>query len=154
MPLNSQSLSEAIALLKLRVAATAGGASADVAGMRDDEPMCMQIDRARLLAGREERVPLAGVDRRKAEVRRDLAEAHRVHAACGVASHFGRGQLGVPERDDRERDQLAARVAAPLLDHPVVVGADAGQTEVAVLGLGERLAAEAGNVGKQSDAST
>ena len=31
-----------MALLKLRVAATAAGASADVAGIRDDDPMCMQ----------------------------------------------------------------------------------------------------------------
>ena len=33
--------------------------------------------------------------------------------------------------------------AAPLLDHPVVVGLDAQQGELLVLGLGEGLAAEA-----------
>ncbi len=43
MPEKSQSLIDAMALLKLSVAATATGASADVAGIRDDEPMCMQI---------------------------------------------------------------------------------------------------------------
>src|SRR5215207_1276616 len=41
LPENSQSLIDAMALLKLSVAATALGASGDVAGMRDEEPMCM-----------------------------------------------------------------------------------------------------------------
>src|SRR5579884_1064802 len=40
-PENRKSDSDAIALLKLSVAATAGGASPDVAGILDDEPMCM-----------------------------------------------------------------------------------------------------------------
>ena len=40
-PENKKSESDAIALLKLSVAATATGASADVAGICDDEPMCM-----------------------------------------------------------------------------------------------------------------
>ena len=39
--------------------------------------------------------------------------------------------------------QPSAAVAAPLLDHPVVVGDDAGHREVLVLGFEERLAAEA-----------
>ncbi len=43
MPLNNQSDSDAIELLKLNVAATATGASGDVAGIRDDDPMCMLI---------------------------------------------------------------------------------------------------------------
>src|SRR6476661_4312749 len=43
LPENSQSLIEAIALLKLSVAATAVGASPEVAGMRDEDPMCMLI---------------------------------------------------------------------------------------------------------------
>jgi hypothetical protein len=34
-------VSDAIALPKLRVACTAGGASGEVAGIFDDEPMCM-----------------------------------------------------------------------------------------------------------------
>src|SRR3954468_13710925 len=40
-PLNRKSVIDAIALLKLNVAATATGASPDVAGICDDEPMCM-----------------------------------------------------------------------------------------------------------------
>src|SRR6185503_18191589 len=40
-PENKKSDSDAIALLKLKVAATAMGASADVAGICDEDPMCM-----------------------------------------------------------------------------------------------------------------
>src|SRR5688572_435912 len=43
LPEKSQSLIDAMALLNDSVAATATGASPEVAGMRDDEPMCMQI---------------------------------------------------------------------------------------------------------------
>jgi hypothetical protein len=43
LPENSQSLIDAMALLKLSVAATPVGASGEVAGMRDDDPMCMLI---------------------------------------------------------------------------------------------------------------
>ena len=100
-------------------------------------------DGAGLLAGGEERVPVAAVDARQAQVGRDLAEAHGAHAACGVAPHLGRGQARVPQRDDAEREQLAAAVAAPLLDHEVVVGGDAGFGELPVLRFEERLAAEA-----------
>ncbi len=41
MPENKKSESDAIALLKLNVAATATGASPEVAGICDDDPMCM-----------------------------------------------------------------------------------------------------------------
>ena len=40
-PENRKSLMDAMALLKLRVAATAGGASGEAAGIFDDDPMCM-----------------------------------------------------------------------------------------------------------------
>ena len=40
-PENRKSVSDAIALPKLSVACTAAGASGDVAGIFDDEPMCM-----------------------------------------------------------------------------------------------------------------
>src|SRR5579871_51844 len=40
-PENRKSLSDAMALPKLSVAVTATGASPDVAGIFDDEPMCM-----------------------------------------------------------------------------------------------------------------
>ena len=101
--------SDAIALLKLSVAATATGASADVAGIFDDDPMCMHTTVFGVLARREERVPVAGVDARQPEVRRDLAEAHRVHAARRVAPDLGGRELGVPQRDDGQRDRGARR---------------------------------------------
>src|SRR3954471_2290647 len=43
LPQNSQSLIDAMALLKLSVACTAAGASGDAAGIDDDDPMCMLI---------------------------------------------------------------------------------------------------------------
>ena len=45
---------------------------------------------------------------------------------------------------DGQRDEAATGVAAPLLDHPVVVGLHAQVREDLVLGLHEHLAAEAG----------
>jgi hypothetical protein len=92
----------------------------------------------------EERVPVVGVDGGQAEVRGYLGEGDGTGAAGGVAADLGGGQLRVPQRDEREWYQAAVRVrAAPLLHHPVVVGADAEQPEFAVGGLGEGLAAEA-----------
>ena len=112
------------------------GARADVHG----------DDRAGLLAGLEERVPVAGVDARQVEVGRELAEGDGAHAAGRVATHVLGRELGIPERDQRQRQQPAAARAAPLVDHPVVVGLDAGQPEVAILGPEEQLAAEPGQV--------
>ena len=40
-PLKRKSTSEKVALVWVRVEPTAGGASADVEGILDDEPMCM-----------------------------------------------------------------------------------------------------------------
>ena len=99
-PENRKSVSDAMALPKLSVAAPRPARRRDVAGIFDDEPMCMHTTVPVSCARREERVPVAGVDARQAEVRRDLAEAHGVHAAGGVAAHLGRGELGVPQRDD------------------------------------------------------
>ena len=126
---------ENVALVCVSVDPTAGGASADVDGIFDDEPMCMLTTVLGLGAGREERVPVAVgvVHRRQTQERRDLAEAHGPHAALRVAAHLGRGQLGVPQRDDAQRDQPAVRLGAPLVDHPVVVGLDAQQAELLVL---------------------
>ena len=69
--------------------------------------------------------------------------ATAVHATRRVVPDLGGGELDVPQRNEAQRDQAAAGVAAPLLDHPVVVRAHARQREVLVLRLGERLPAEA-----------
>src|SRR5207245_4115248 len=92
---------------------------------------------------REERVPLAGMDARETEKRRDLGETDRVGSALGVPSYFVARQLRAPERNERQRDEPSPRAAAPLLDHPVVVRAHAQQRELAVVGFEKRLAAEA-----------
>ena len=102
----------------------------------------------RIGARLEERIPEAAVDGRQPEVRGDFAEAHGVHTTGRVATHLSGGEVGVPQRDDAQWDQAAARVAAPLLDHPVVVGVDALEPDLTVLRLGEGLAAEAGERGE------
>ena len=106
----------------------------------------MHVDRGLgVLACSEERVPVAGVDGRQAQVGGDLREADGVAAPLGVAAHLGGSQVGIPQRNDDERDQGAVRVTAPLLNHVVVVGLYAGQPEVMVGCLVERLAAEPGH---------
>ncbi len=103
---------------------------------------------AQLGAGLEERLPCAAVQRGQAELGGDLAERHGGDAAGRVAAQFSDGQVHVPQRDDLQRDQPPVALPGPLLDHPVVVGPDAGQPEVLVLGLGEGLPAEPGEGGE------
>jgi hypothetical protein len=87
--------------------------------------MALLKDNVTATAGGEERIPESGVNAWQAKVRRDLTEADRPHPALRVATDFGRGKVGVPQRDQAERDEAATGVPAPFLDHPVVVGADA-----------------------------
>ena len=98
----------------------------------------------RFLARRPERVPVAGVERREAELGRVLAEGDGVASLGRAAPYLGRGGHRVPERNEGERDQAApAGAAAPLVDHPVVVDLEAEQGEVLVGSLGEALPGEA-----------
>ncbi len=97
----------------------------------------------RLLAGGEERVPRPAVEARQPEIGGELAEGDGPHAPVGVAPDLGRGQVGIPQRDEAQRDEPAAALAAPLLHHPVVVGLDAQPGQLAVLAPEELLAAEA-----------
>jgi hypothetical protein len=55
-----------MALLNVRVEPTAAGASADVEGILDDEPMCMWMPVSVSSHAAEERFPVIGVDRRQA----------------------------------------------------------------------------------------
>ena len=131
---------------------TMNGASGDVAGIRDDEPMCMHTTVLGLLARGEERVPVrrrgptagrAGAGSRRTRPRGcPCRRERRTSAAASSASHSG---------TIVERDEAALPVAAaPLVDHPVVVGLHAQQRELGVAPLAldallvERLAAEAG----------
>ena len=65
------------------------------------------------------------------------------HPARRVPADLGPSGLRVPQRDQTQREQPAAAVAAPLLDHPVVVRRDTGERELLVLCLQEDLAGEA-----------
>ncbi len=88
-------------------------------------------------------VAVAVVYRRQPEERGDLGEAHRVAAPRRAALHLLGRELRVPERDQRERDQPSAGRAAPLVEHPVVVGLHAQECEVSIVRLEEGLPAEA-----------
>ena len=77
----------------------------------------------------EERIPIAAVDARQTEVRRDLAERDRAHTTRGVALDLVGGERRIPQRHEAQRDQSTAAGPAPLFDHPVVVGLDAEQRE-------------------------
>ena len=99
-----------------------------------------------VVADLEEGVPVVGVDGGEPQAGRDLAERDGPAALLGHSPRFGSGELGVPERDQAERevdrDALGVGRLAPLLDHPVVVRLDARESELLVVALVERLAAE------------
>ena len=102
-------------------------------------------DRTSLFTSREERIPetVGIVHGRQPQMIRVLRESDRIAALVGAAADFLCGQLGIPERHHRERDEPALSVAlAPLVYHPVVVGLHAEQGEVFVFTLQERLPAE------------
>jgi len=101
-------------------------------------------------AGGEEGVPVVVriVHGGQAQKRWDLAEADGADTALGVAADLGGGHVGIPEGDERQGDEPSVGRRAPLLDHPVVVGPDAEQGELLVLGLVEGLSAEAGEGGE------
>ena len=131
-----------MALPNARVALTDGGASGDAAGIFDDEPMCIAttVPVSAHAAKNGSQYPLWIVGRPRwygSSLKQTAA-----HAPCRVAPDLVDGGVDVPERDDGERDEAPTRVAAPLLDHPVVVGLDAGQPELLVGAFEERLAAE------------
>ena len=88
------------------------------------------------------------MNRRQAQVGGKLAERDGAAAAVRVAPHLGGGELGVPEGDEAEGQEPSPAFPVPFIDHPVVVGPDTGPGEAAVLGLVERLAAEAGECGE------
>ena len=92
-----------MALPKLRVAATATGASADVAGIFEDEPMCMQttVPVSAQAAKNGSQYPLwmlgsprwGGISL-KHTARTPRAALRRTSAAASSASHSGMRQSG------------------------------------------------------------
>ena len=70
-------------------------------------------------------------------------------ALGGAPTDLGGGELWVPERDQGERDEPGRPTgAAPVVDHPVVVGLQCHQGDFLVLAFQEDLAAEATDIGK------
>ena len=135
-----------MALLKLRVAATPVGASGEVAGMRDEDPMCMlMVTCASWQAAKNGSHSPEWIDGSPRWT--GISLKHTARTPRRVAADLGGGQLRAPQRHDDQRDEAAARVAAPLVDHPVVVGPHAGEGQFVIAGLGEGLAAEPGEGG-------
>ena len=95
-------------LPKPMVTVTPSGASADVDGIFVPGADVQAQHGAGLLARGEERIPVAAVDARQAEVRGDLGEADRAHTARRVALDLGGGELRVPQRDEAQRDEPTA----------------------------------------------
>ncbi len=107
-----------------------------------------------LRTGPQQRIPppFGIVQAWQAKLCRKFTESDSTHTTSGVSAHLGRGELDVPQRDQTERDKPATAVAAPLLDHPVVIGVHTRQREVLVLGFVESLAAEPGE-GREAQGS-
>ena len=91
------------------------------------------------------------VQARVAEGAGVVGEGDGVAALAGDAPHLARHLLGVPDGRDRQRDEAAGMLAAPVVDVPVVVGAQHGDGELALAGRGlaaEELADEARHRGE------
>ena len=143
-----------MAFWKVSVELMMNGASGDVLGIRDDEPMCMhntvpvssqarntgaQLSDASWMEGSPSGYGFSG----KVMAKLPLSAQRWISAG---------GQLGVPQRHHGERDQRAlAGAGGPLVDHPVVVGLHAQEGELLVLALEEGLPAEAGERVREVD---
>ena len=95
------------------------GASGDVAGIFDDDPMCMQTTVSVSSHAAKNGSQLAGVDRRQPERVGVLGEGDGVAALGGAAAHLVGGELGVPQRDHGERDEPA--LAASPAHHSSII---------------------------------
>ena len=115
------------------------GASIAVITVSDDEPMCRQMTVFRSSHAAEERVPVVAVPARLAELLGVLGEGDGVAALVGHAVDLGGHELRVPDRRDRQRDHAAGVGAAPVVDVPVVVGAEELDGDVLVVARVEEL---------------
>ena len=141
-PQVSQSTRACDAPSKVSAMMTSGGASSLVLLKVEEEPMCMltTVSVSWQAAHSGSQVSVCTLGRPSAA---GFSEKARNATLGGAAPHLGRGQVRVPHRDEGERDQAAAgRIRAPFADHPVVAGPDAGQRQVAVAALEERLLSE------------
>ena len=129
-------------LIGVRVMRQSIGASSEVITICEDEPMCMHADHALVAARLPERIPVVRVEARPAQLGGILGESHGVRALGCRPSHLGRQDLGIPDGRERQRDEPARLRATPLVDVPVVVRLDHGQSDVLVLGPGKQLPTE------------
>ena len=96
-------------------------------------------------AGLEQRVPVAGVDARKAQFFRLVEEREHVAPAGSIAANLVGGQLCVAEPGDGEWHHPVGIRTGPVLDRPVVPGLHRSEPKIMVLGLHEARTAEAGH---------
>ena len=144
-PDSSQSTSEKQEFAKVSVEPTAAGASFDVDGICEDDPMCMLIETlhsSQAAKNGSQNLSLSCTDGSPRRGGNSEKQTARTPERGDPADLVG-GQLRVPQWHDHQRDQSPAGRLRPFLDLEVVVGLDAGQRDVLVLGLVERLAAEA-----------
>ena len=95
-------------------------------------------------------IPVLAVPQRgQADLVRPLGQGDRGEAPGGVAPDLGHGQVGVGQEGDAERHDPVRIGLVPLLEEPVVPGADAGQPQLAVGGGEEDPSAEAGDLGRE-----
>ncbi len=101
-----------------------------------------------LHTGREQRLPVARVDRGHVERLGVLRERHCVAALLREALDLLRRPLDVVEGQHATRDEAVGVGTAPLVDVPVVVGLDHDLVDVGVRPLVQHLARKAGPVGE------
>ena len=117
-----------------------------------DVPMCMHSGRSRLLGDGEQRVPVAAVPARQAERRRVLGEADRLGAPARPSARPRPRRRRRPRAGGCTSGIWRSRVvAAPLVDHEVVVGPDAGQRELAVRALLQEPGAGEAGEGREAE---
>ena len=143
LPENSQSASDAIELLNASVPPTPAGASGDAFGFVDDEPMCMQsVTPVSLQTGRpgpSRRCGCSAASRwcgssLKQIARTPRSALRRISSTARSTSHSGMRQSGMFTPPDGSHHSSTIQSLYAL---------HAREPEVLVLGLVERLAAEA-----------
>ena len=104
-------------------------------------------DGAGLGARGDERIPVAGVQRRQAEALGQLGEGHRPEPTLDVAPDLVGRELGVEQPRELAGDDPPGVAAGPLVEVPVVRRVDDGEREVGVAHA--ELVALAGEAGER-----
>ncbi len=91
---------------------------------------------------------MVGVERGQTEGMGRLGEGDRLGPLLRDPRRLGDAGVDVPEGHENERDLTSGVGRAPLIDHPVVVGGNAGGGELLVGRVEERAAGEARETGE------